>query len=122
MDLELGAAARRRAYRDRSPVLEHDPLHEREPEARALSARREERLEDLRTDGPGDPGTAVLEVYPQFGFPCLNQDRQLTSLGHRVARVQRQIQEQMVQGLGPPAYRDTVFGLPAHDGPDTAAR
>src|SRR5690242_6053979 len=50
-----------RAHVDGAPVLLHDPVTDRQPEAGSVRAGGEERIEDLRQDVRWDPGAGVSD-------------------------------------------------------------
>ena len=96
-DPELGAGAENALDADRAACLLDDPVHHREPEPGALAdaLRAEERLEDagarlLVHPVPG-VGDRDDRIAPHVGSP----DRQRAAVGHRVARVQSEIDEHL---------------------------
>src|SRR6185503_1307075 len=106
-DHEGGAAADAAADAHRAAVALHDALRHPEPEAGALAGlRREERLEDLSQKLVRDslPGIAHLELHGiatqdlSLGARTrLRRDRDRPALGHRVRRVEQEVEKHLLQ-------------------------
>ena len=85
---------------DRAAVLLHDAVGDRQAEAGALAdlLRREERIVDPRELFGRNPGAGVGDFDRRADRALrLRDDREPAALRHRVARVQEQVQEHLLE-------------------------
>src|SRR5438067_1638005 len=107
-DLESGAAPLLARHLDAPAVVAHDVLRHPEAEARALRARREERLEDARDVGLRDAAPRVADLDGdgrlQGGLLGRGADADLPPLLHGLLRVQEEVEEDLAELVGARAY------------------
>ena len=113
-DAERGALARFRIHIDEAAGLLDDAIDGRQPKAGALAdfLGGEERLEDLVDDVGGNPGAGVGDIDPDIirrrhalvghlrGFircQIAGLHRQLAAVRHRVASVDREIDDHLLE-------------------------
>ena len=99
---QRGAAARVVLGGDHAADLAHDLHRDRQPEPGAHRAGGEERIEDLLHQLLGDPDAGVAERHVHHRAPRAvaahaGRDRELAALGHRLDRVQAQVQEHLLR-------------------------
>src|ERR1043166_708439 len=107
-DLECGAVPFGARHLDAPAVVAHDVLSDPEAEARALRARREERLEDAGDGGFGDAAPRVADLDRdgrlQSGLFGRGADADAPATLHRLLRVQQEVEEDLSELVGARAH------------------
>ena len=113
-DVEARPLAGSCAYLDAPTALFDDPVAGREPQTRSLPdiLGREEGFEDVRQDVLGNPGALVFDAQARPGSRLhlrtgriaergpVDRDRDRSALGHRVARVHHEVDEDLLELAG----------------------
>ena len=110
-DLEGGALARVALDEDRAPVLLHDPVRDRQPEPGALADALggEERVVDAPDVLAADPVAGVAHLDHHGVVVGMRAQRQPAAARHRVARVQDQVEEHLLDAVLVAAHRRHVL-------------
>src|SRR5213079_1097004 len=82
---------------DTAAVLFDDAVYRREAQAGAARLGREERLEDAWQDLARNPAAGIADLEADVGLEARRRDRQRAAARHRVAAVDCEVDEHLVE-------------------------